>query len=151
MKNFFTLLSTTVVLFTACNQNKPTQNTATSPDNTAKTIKECYLATSGKDSATISFDNTNGEVTGKLAFNFFEKDDSNGDIKGSFIGDTLLVDYVFMAEGRTSKNPMIFLKSGNELKQGYGEITTYLGKTYFTDRSKVNFETGFLFKPVDCK
>lgn len=150
MKTFFTLLSASAIIFTACNQNKP-KETSTTEESVAKTVKECYLATSGKDSASMSFDNTNGQVTGMLAFNFYEKDDANGEIKGKFTGDTLFVDYNFQAEGKTSKNPLVFLKKGNDFQQGYGEIVTYLGKTYFKDHSAIKFSEGFLFKPVDCK
>ncbi|HTN20085.1 MAG TPA: hypothetical protein VL125_06400 [Pelobium sp.] len=151
MKTFITLLSSSVLLFVACNQNKPAGDTATATQDSAKNVKQCYQATVKTDSASLSYENVDGKVTGKLAFNFAEKDDSNGDITGYFSGDTLFVDYVFNAEGTVSKNPLVFLKSGNDLKQGYGEIESYLGKTYFKDHSQLKFEDGFLFKPVDCK
>lgn len=152
MKTFITLLSASVFLFTACNQNKPTENTEAVAQNSIEINKECYEATLKTDSASLSYENIDGKVTGKLAFNFAEKDDSTGDIKGYFSGDTLFVDYVFKAEGiENSKNPLVFLKSGDDLIQGYGEIVTYLGKTYFKDHSQIKFEDGFLFKPVDCK
>ncbi len=149
MKTFITLLSASVFLFVACNQNKPTESAeAITQDST--TVKECYEATVKTDSASISYEVVDGKVTGNLAFNFAEKDDSNGIIRGSFSGDTLFVDYFFKAEGVDSKNPLVFLKSGDDLKQGYGEIVTYLGKTYFKDHSQIKFEDGFLFKPIDC-
>lgn len=151
MKTFITALTASVFLIAACNQNKPTENTADSAQDSTATAKQCYEATVKTDSASLSYEIIHDKVVGKLAFNFAEKDDSNGDITGYFSGDTLFVDYVFQAEGTTSKNPLAFLKSGNDLKQGYGEITTYLGKTYFKDRSAIKFDQGFLFKPIDCK
>ncbi|HET8830340.1 MAG TPA: hypothetical protein VFM79_13420 [Pelobium sp.] len=151
MKTFITLLSASVFLFVACNQNKPTENTDATTQDSAKAIQECYEATVGTDSASLSFENINGKVVGKLAFNFAEKDDSNGEIRGSFNGDTLFVDYFFKAEGVDSRNPLVFLKSGDDLKQGYGDIETYMGRTYFKDHSQLKFEDGFLFKPTDCR
>nr|WP_294900781.1 hypothetical protein [uncultured Pedobacter sp.] len=151
MKTLINLLSASIFLVVACNQNKPKENTEASTADTAKTAKQCYEANVKTDSASLSYEIIDGKVTGKLAFNFAEKDDAKGDIAGYFKGDTLFVDYVFNAEGKVSKNPLVFLKSGNDLKQGYGEIVTYLGKTYFKDHSQLKFEDGFLFKPVDCK
>lgn len=151
MKKYILMLTAFALGFTACNQNKPQETSNSSTQINKEAVKECYLATSGKDSASICLDNINGKVIGTLNFNFLEKDDSNGDIKGAFVGDTLFVDYVFKAEGTLSKNPLVFLKKGNNLQQGYGEIVTYLGKTYFKNHSEIKFEEGFLFTPVDCK
>ncbi|HEX7367478.1 MAG TPA: hypothetical protein VF273_10305 [Pelobium sp.] len=151
MKTFIIALSASVLCFAACNQNKPTDSTTADMQDTTTSDKQCYQAVVKTDSASLSYQIVHGKVIGTLAFNFAEKDDSHGDIKGEFKGDTLFVDYVFQAEGTTSKNPLVFLKSGNDLKQGYGEITTYLGKTYFKDRSQLKFEDGFLFKPVACQ
>ncbi|MFC5284512.1 hypothetical protein [Pedobacter alpinus] len=149
MKKYILILSAIAFGFTACNQNKPKE--ASEVLNETNASKECYLATSGKDSSSISFDNKNGEVTGILNFNFLEKDDTNGEIKGSFKGDTLFVDYVFQAEGTTSKNPLVFLKKGDKLQQGYGVIETYLGRTYFKNHAEIKFEDGFLYEPIDCQ
>lgn len=150
MKTFITLLSATAFLFAACSQNQPKQATETTTEN-AKVITQCYQGLSGKDSVNMTINNMDGKVTGTLAFNFLEKDDSNGDIRGSFSGDTLFLDYVFKAEGTVSKNPLVFLKKGDDLQQGYGDIVTYLGKTYFKDHSTIKFDQGFLLKSVDCK
>lgn len=151
MKTLITILSATAFIFVACNQNKPTETAESTNQSAAESVKTCYLATSGKDSVTMSFNNDNGSVTGALAFDFYEKDDLRGEIKGFFKGDTLFVDYTFKAEGTVSKNPLVFLKQGNELQQGSGDIETYVGKTYFKDHSAIKFDEGFLFKPVDCK
>lgn len=151
MKTFITLLSATAFLFVACNQNKPKETTEVTDLTDSTSSKECYLGVSGKDSVTMSFNNENGKVTGVLAFDFFEKDDSRGEIRGAFSGDTLFVDYVFKAEGTVSKNPLVFLKSGDNLQQGSGDIETYVGKTYFTDHSAIKFDEGFLLQPKDCK
>lgn len=145
MKTFIAFLSAAALLATACTQNKPKEATD------SETTSECYLAVSNADSAFLSFENVDGKVNGKLAFNFSEKDDSEGVIKGEFKGDTLFVDYTFTAEGVLSKNPLAFLRSGNNLEQGHGVILTYLGKTYFKDHSEIKFEDGFLFEPTECE
>ena len=146
MKAYLSILSASALLFVACTQNKPKETTET----TATKAKVCYLAISGQDSAKMSIDETEVGVTGALAFNFLEKKDLNGEIKGFFSGDTLFVDYTFKLEGTVSKNPLVFLRKGDTLQQGNGIVETYLGKTHFKDHSVIKFKEGFLFKPTDC-
>jgi len=147
MKAYLSILSASALLFVACTQNKPKETV----EAKAEIAKACYLATSGLDSVKMSFDETEVCVTGALAFDFLEKDDLRGEIKGFFSGDTLFVDYTFKAEGTVSKNPLVFLRKGDTLQQGTGEIETYIGKTYFKDHAAIKFDEGFLFKPTDCE
>lgn len=130
----------------SCSQNKQKL------ESTQEEITEqaCYQAVVGKDSAALIINQVNDKIDGELSFNFFEKDDTQGKIKGEFKGDTLFVDYDFSAEGVNSRNPLVFLKKDGKLYQGYGEIETYLGKTYFKDHSALKFENGFVFEAVDC-
>lgn len=154
MKLFSPFILLTGILLSGCNQNQQKSNDADTSiiaESKDALAMECFEATVGKDSASLKINNLDGKISGLLNFNFFEKDDSNGEIKGEFKGDTLFVDYIFKAEGRISKNPLVFLKKDGKLVQGYGEIKTYLGKTYFTDHAALKFEDGFTFEPVECK
>lgn len=154
MKTFGITLLLSSMLFIGCNQNQSKSQEADSSivaESKDALAMECFEATVGKDSASLKINNLNGKITGLLAFNFFEKDDSNGEIKGEFKGDTLFVDYTFKSEGNISRNPLVFLKKDDKLIQGYGEIETYLGKTYFKDHSLIQFKDGFTFEPVECK
>ncbi len=144
-----------IILFAGCNQNQQQSNnsdsTAIIRESEDALTMECFEATVGKDSASLKINNLDGKISGLLAFNFAEKEDSHGEIKGEFTGDTLFVDYIFKMKGTVSKNPLVFLKKDGKLIQGYGEIETYLGKTYFSDHSLINFKDGFTFEPVECK
>lgn len=154
MKLFGTFLLLTGILLTGCNQNqqKASDNDSSIVAESSDALSmECFEAVVGQDSASLRINNLNGKITGLLAFNFLEKDDSNGEIKGEFKGDTLFVDYTFKSEGSISKNPLVFLKKDGKLVQGYGEIQTYLGKTYFKDHALLKFEDGFTFEPIECK
>lgn len=153
MKLFGTLLLAGILL-TGCNQNQQKTNdndTSIIAESSDALAMECFEAVVGQDSAYLRINNLDGKITGLLNFNFFEKDDSNGDIKGEFNGDTLFVDYTFKTEGTISKNPLVFLRKEGKLIQGYGEIQTYLGKTYFKDHAALKFQDGFTFEPVECK
>lgn len=154
MKSLTTILLSCSILFLGCNQNQKSSSDSDSTlisESKDAMVLECFEAVVGQDSASLKINNLDGKITGLLAFNFFEKDDSSGDIKGEFKGDTLFVDYTFKSEGRISKNPLVFLNQDGKLVQGYGEIETYLGKTYFKDHSAIKFQDGFTFESVECK
>ena len=148
MKKLSIFLLSLIAIATACNQNKPKDNA--NVESSSESAKQCYAAVTGKDSAFLSLDTLSSEVKGTLAFNFAEKDDLSGDVRGEFKGDTLFVDYAFKHKEAVSNNPLVFLKVGDKLVQGSGEIETYLGKTYFSNHSQIKFEGGFEFEPTDC-
>jgi hypothetical protein len=147
MKKLFIISSVVgATMLYSCSQNKQkAENTQEDPIE-----HSCYQSVVGKDSAALTIHQINDKIEGELSFNFFEKDDSKGQIRGEFKGDTLFVDYDFSAEGVNSRNPLVFLKKDGKLHQGYGEIETYLGKTYFKDHSALKFENGFVFEAIDC-
>ncbi len=153
-KSVFAALFISASVWMACNQNQP-QTAQTDSAGVAESedalASQCFNAVVGKDSASLKINNLDGKITGQLAFNFFEKDDSEGEIKGEFKGDTLFVDYTFKAEGTVSKNPLSFLKKDGKLYQGYGEIESYLGKTYFKEHAAISFDKGFVFEESECK
>lgn len=142
-------------LILSCNQNQTSstksEDSALVPKHKDALERQCFEAISGRDTAILKLNNLNGKITGKLSFNFYEKDDSDGDISGEFKGDTLFVDYIFKSEGRISKNPLAFLKKDEKLYQGYGDIETYLGKTYFKNNAALAFENGFVFETTNCE
>ena len=117
---------------------------------------QCFVAVDGVDSATLKLiTDKDGKVTGSLLINYLEKGDSHGDLLGKFHGDTLFVDYSFQI-GSTNKtfykNPLAFLKKGDNLHMGVGQIETFLGKSGFVDNKLINFERGrFNFSKADCK
>ncbi len=147
-KTFALILSSALLILTACNNNKQSEANVT---DTAKVENlQCYLAVSNADSAMLSIGKENVKTVGKLAFNFSEKDDTNGSVSGEFNGDTLFVEYAFKYKGTKYSNPQVFLMKGDSLVQGHGDMRTMLGRTYFEDHSKITFD-GFVFKPSDCK
>ncbi len=83
---------------------------------------ECFMWTSGKDTIRLSYVPSQLNITGKLAYQFYEKDQSSGTISGTFIGDTLFVDYKFKSEGLSSVREAVFLKKGDSLIPGTGAV-----------------------------
>lgn len=142
-------------LILSCNQNQTSsagaEDSKLIPEHEDALERQCFEAVSGRDTAILKLNNLDGKITGKLSFNFYEKDDSDGDISGEFKGDTLFVDYIFKSEGTISRNPQAFLKKDGKLYQGSGNIETYLGKTYFKNNADISFGDGFVFESKTCE
>ncbi|MGS2727183.1 hypothetical protein ACU8DI_11295 [Psychroserpens sp. BH13MA-6] len=112
----------------------------------------CYLFTnSNNDSIQLVVKRGMSQVTGRLIYNFYEKDANFGSIKGQFYGDTLKANYVFQAEGTTSEREVMFLKQGDRYIPGYGELVTNGNKSVFKKDAVINFDTNTMFETIDCK
>lgn len=83
---------------------------------------QCYLYAKNKDSIKLMIKENKTLVTGKMSYNFFEKDGSWGSFEGVMKGDTLYGDYDFEAEGTKSKREVVFLKKGNTFIEGFGDV-----------------------------
>ncbi len=124
-----------VLLFAlaACNQNQTKEAPAEYPVNdpqlgnvmtdtsrlSLSDETQCYTAFVKTDSAFLSIQETNGEVTGKLWYKFAEKDNSKGNVKGTLDNDTLKLTYTFDAEGKTSKMPIKLSHKDGNLYENY--------------------------------
>lgn len=153
---YYPLIMRKLVVFTClisiaaigCNQNQSAKNTKVS-DTTAS---ECYSSIVAKDSATLKLYTVNKKIAGKLHLMFAKKQHMNGEISGVFKGDTLYGDYIYtLGKGKeTFKNPVAFLKKDGKLYQGYGELLTQYGRTFFDNKVPIDFDKGFVFEPINC-
>jgi hypothetical protein len=152
MKNPFLLFGVaSLITLASCNSNTKKAESKDSVEIFSMENASCYKAVSNADTATLKFDQKGKKVVGVLAFNFKDKESTNGTIVGEFKGDTLFVDYTFKLKGKEYKNPQIFLKQENNLLQGAGELEVYVGRTYFKKSVPINYKNGFVFEPTDCK
>ncbi len=99
----------------------------------------CYAGTIGKDSMFIKIEVFPNVVTGKLEYNFYEKDDNIGNIDGEMHGDTLIANYTFNSEGSSSVRQVAFLVQDETLREGYAPMEDKQGKMVFTDLSQLKF------------
>jgi len=161
MKKTSILFACIISLFIySCNHGAK-KNANTSADSTSL-VKTCYIAVFEKDTAHLkTFTDTNGKITGDLTMkygevqpNSLEKVINVGTIAGEFKGDTLFVDYTHTSGSinkKGFKNPLAFLRVGENLVLGVGQIETHLGRSYFVKSKPIDFEIGrFRFVPVDC-
>lgn len=129
---------------------EPTVKTEEKPVATA-----CYQALYEQDTIDLKINTLkDGSITGSMVMKVFDRPAREGEIEGTFHGDTLLVDYSFKMvtnDKVTFKNPMALLKKGEELVLGNGEIETYLGKSFFKKGVPIDYENvKYKFKKTEC-
>lgn len=81
----------------------------------------CYQFTNGKDSISLHYELEGKDVKGWMNYDFFEKDGSIGEVEGEFEGDTLKLEYDFLAEGMFSEQEVYFFRKDGKLFRGFGE------------------------------
>ena len=140
----------------SCNNNSKTATSTKNNDSTGAIVPgttqttQCYAGVRGKDSVFLRLNRTNNTVSGDLDYKHFEKDQNKGTIEGVMKGDTLLADYTFISEGVTSVREVIFLKKGNMLVEGFGDVEEKSGKMVFKNTGAVEFDEAVLLKEAGC-
>ncbi|MEO6819036.1 MAG: hypothetical protein ABI204_04875 [Ginsengibacter sp.] len=158
MKNSVYILS--VLLFLACN-NTPKDNAlvTVSKDTTenvtmatsAPELDGCYFSNQNKDSSNLKINIKNGEVTGTLNYNLYEKDKNSGTISGSYKDSLIIANYSFQSEGVTSMREVVFKVANGELLEGYGDIETAGSIVKFKDISQLKYQDKSPFIKKECK
>lgn len=111
----------------------------------------CYSSISNNDTVVMQLNiNVNNEVNGNLTYIPYQKDKNEGTIVGNIKGDTLIADYTFMSEGKSSIREVVFLKKDSKFLQGYGTVLVSNGKTVFTDKSQLKFDGKYILDEVEC-
>jgi len=145
----------TCIAVTSCNKN-PSQKSIDEQKLAEKPVNvQCYIAIYETDTIDLKINTLkDGKISGNMDMKLLNMPIKVGKISGKFRGDTLFADYTFI-QGTNDKvifkNPMAFLKSGNELILGNGKIITYLGASYFEKGKPIDFENiKYKFNQTDC-
>jgi hypothetical protein len=113
--------------------------------------KNCYAGFQNKDMVVLSFTQMDSLITGDLAYNYYEKDKNKGKIKGVMRGDTIIAEYNFESEGVLSVREVVFLRKGNTIVEGFGDVVDDRGKMVFKDRTSLSFDNSLVMKKADCE
>jgi hypothetical protein len=154
MMKILSIISLLLFILQSCSSgsaDRPGSMAASSGDTLFKT--SCYIAIDGKDTARMVLNSFDQGVKGKLLISYHDKDKNEGDYKGYFKGDTLLVDYGFRVGSKKTwyKNPLAFLKKGDKLLMGIGDMQNRWGRTYFVRGRPIDFTGGrFVFQKSAC-
>ncbi|MFV5685502.1 hypothetical protein ACM55I_08640 [Flavobacterium sp. GB2R13] len=156
MKKVIVLGVVFMSVFISCKKENKIEETPIAPEEIVVeelVSEECYSAIIKKDTITMTLNIKGGQLTsGKLSYNFYEKDKSFGTLVGKIKGDTLFADYAFMSEGLATVRQVVFLKKGNTYVEGFGDVVDdNKGKVTFKDAKQLKFEGNIVLSKVDCK
>ncbi|HEX8561390.1 MAG TPA: hypothetical protein VF676_00295 [Flavobacterium sp.] len=112
--------------------------------------RECFEWVKGNDTVSLQYARKVNNVTGELRYAWYEKDKSAGTFVGVFKGDTLRADYTFQSEGMESVREIVFVRRGDQLLQGNGEMEDKNGKMIFSDRGQLDFSNTIALIKTDC-
>lgn len=152
----FTAIAT--ILVSSCkNETKKEEFEVTSPEESDIMESDvnspeiaCYRYISKKDTVLLQMEKMNDEVAGTLSYNYFEKDKNDGTFEGKMMGDTLLGNYTFKSEGAVSVREVLFLKKGNMLVEGFGEVEEINGKIKFKNNTKFTYNDAMPLEAINC-
>ena len=152
MKNLsmFFLLATCIVLGSCKDKKSETIVNAEEPVN-----EQCYKAIYEQDTLHLKINTLeDGNIKGSLVMIVSDNATKTGKLEGKFRGDTLFTNYTFtQGENRIStyKNPLAFLKRGNELILGNWVTDKAMGANYDDAGQPIDFDNvKYKFKTVDC-
>ena len=157
MKNIIPALVIIAAALASCQGGtaKKTQakidSTIVSSAQTANDTMYCYQYINKRDTATLSFKQDDHTISGSLGYNLYEKDRNAGTISGVVKGDTIVADYTFQSEGKSSVREVVWLKKGETLVEGFGEVQDVNGKTKFKAINKLTFTDAMVFTKTTCK
>ncbi len=108
--------------------------------------QKCYSLTS-EDTVFLKLSGPDSAITGTLTYRLKEKDANKGTITGSWRGDTLVAVYTFNSEGSSSRRPVIFLRDGKQLTEGYGPVSA---REFSLITPELTFRSGIRLTETEC-
>lgn len=136
------------VLMISCNGSEDTgsgivTDTVTTNENTAtaetRSLSGCYSMIQGKDTATLNINVSDSNVSGKLRYKLFEKDQNDGIINGVLKDDRIVAKYTFQSEGMSSVREVVFSIKNDSLLEGYGETVVKNDTARFVNTTELAF------------
>ncbi len=123
---------------------------ATTQDTTASSVAGCYGFEQNNSRVTAHLEAAEDSVKGRLRYDFYEKDDNEGEFAGTMHGDTLLGVYTFYSEGQQSKREVAFLQQDDRLVEGYGNSQFKNGVQRFDAPNQLTFGQGVVLTKTEC-
>jgi hypothetical protein len=145
------------VLVTACSTPVPTHSpsptpTTSSPSATVSPIVGCYVIFNGQNRYALQItDVTGNEFKGRLVYDNYHFDSSQGTYNGTWENNELFGVYVFVAEGEESARDMIFKYEDGNFIVGWGTYVTVGHYYQLQDRSTVVWDPKYTYSPADIK
>ncbi|MFC4211428.1 hypothetical protein ACFOWA_09560 [Pedobacter lithocola] len=156
MNRLFYIVAIVTILLSACQSDSKKYTTVDSSimsnqQAPYKSPDECFIYTKNRDTATLLMYGSADKILGELRYNFYEKDKNSGVIYGVLKGDTITVDYKFQSEGVYSHREIVWVRKGDTLLEGSGDVYEENGNVKFKNKRKLTFGKGIVFTKTKCK
>jgi hypothetical protein len=153
MRSTFTLFIAGLLLI-GCKGPKEDSpiDVATSPnaEHLEEINTECFQFISEKDTIQLMTLTEGTKVTGTLDYAVFEKDRNSGFIKGEIREDLMIAEYTFMSEGDSSKRQVVFRKTEEGWKEGYGKMKSVDDIPVQVNIDSLDFSHQMTLAPIPC-
>ena len=158
MNKLFSIIAIPVLFMASCQSDSKKYTTVDSSimsdrQQDYKSPDECFTFNDNKGSTAdiLIYGTGFNKVLGKLSYSFSGKDKNDGTFYGYKKGDTIIVDYKFQSEGVYSHREVAWIRKGDQLLEGYGDIYEKNGNVKFKDVSKLTFGKSVIFNKTVCK
>ncbi len=111
---------------------------------------ECFQYFGEKDTVRLMTLTIGTKVTGTLDYAIFKKDKNSGFIKGEIRENLMIAEYTFMSEGDSSKRQVVFQKTDEGWKEGYGEMKTVDDIPVQVNIDSLDFSHQITLAPIPC-
>lgn len=110
MKTPYIVLALGAGILVSCHQQAQQQNAVVTDSLPVETEKKvnCYEKVAGRDTIQLTLSYQDSVATGRLVYNFFEKDKNTGEFRGIRQHDIIRGKYIFFSEGVESSRPVVF-------------------------------------------
>lgn len=151
---YFILMFAVIII--SCNNNNGAgtaddDSTSVVQSDTAQiTLPSCYTLQTSNNLVLLKLETMHPTVSGQLTYEIMGKDKNDGTIEGTMSGDTLFANYNFMSEGIRSVREVAFLKKGDSLIEGFGNVKQQGDTMVFTNTDSLNFDGSMVLKETPC-
>ncbi len=114
------------------------QNTSKTPASNFPISVGCYGYSDENSNITFQVTRVDPMVQGTLIYNYAEKDRNSGSFSGSIDQNIILGTYTFISEGIESTRQVAFKIDGDQLIEGFGEVTSSGKMMAFKNASDLN-------------
>jgi len=148
MRIILCIAAVTMIIIAACN-NPTTQSASATNSNVDSSARSgCFSHALNKDSTFLELTLQNGKAAGKFYWLPDQKDRANGILEGSYVGDTVRVNYTYMIEGSMQEEEKVFVWGKDSLSVLFAPLD--VNGTKMTLQKDKPLQVAIRMSKVDC-
>jgi len=112
---------------------------------------ECYSYLKNKDTIYLALRiKDDSIVQGDLAYSYYQKDATKGQINGRISNDSLYANFNYTSEGTSAEREVFFLRTTTGFVEGNTNLVEINGKNVF-ENNDFKLNNKFLLERTDCR